>query len=324
MTAEIGNNHEGNYALAEEMIGKAAEAGADAVKFQTFISENYVSKTDRKRYEKLKAFEMSEHEFEKLAAVAKNENILFLSTPFDLKSAEFLDSIVPAFKIASGDNNFYPLIETIARFAKPVILSSGLAGTTEIGFTKMLIEKTWKEIKCGYPGIAVLHCVTSYPVPPSEANLKAISTLKELFGLCVGYSDHTLGIEAAVLSVALGARIIEKHFTIDKRYSDFRDHQLSVDPGDLRKLVDRIRECETLLGNGRKGVQNCEKKLEPLVRRSIAAARDLSAGEVLQMKDITWIRPAGGIPPGHENLVLGKCLKKNIAAGQIVTTDILK
>jgi sialic acid synthase SpsE len=321
--AEMGNNHEGSFARAEEMIGLANEAGVDAVKFQTFRTGHYVSPENKTRFDMLKSFELSFDEFERLKGVADDAGVMFISTPFDIGSAEFLNSLVPAFKIASGDNTFYPLIKTIAKFGKPVILSCGLAGLPELEYAKALIERIWAELGVA-PGIAALHCVTSYPVPPTEANLKAIQTIREKLGCVVGYSDHTLGIEAAALSVAVGARIVEKHFTLDKKFSEFRDHQLSADPEEIKRLVERIREIEVILGTGFKTVQLSEKQFESMARRSIITTRNLKAGEIVRPEDITWVRPAGGIPPGYEELVLGKTIITDVAKGRWLTPDILK
>lgn len=315
--AEIGNNHEGSFARAEEMIYLAAQAGADAVKFQTYRTEHLVSRENKDRFNTLKSFELSFDDFVRLKQSADNAGVSFLSTPFDIGSAEFLNALVPAFKIASGDNTFYPLIETVARFAKPVILSCGLAGLIELGYAKALIERIWYEIKA-QPEMALLHCVTSYPVPPAEANLMAIQTLNNNFVCVAGYSDHTLGIEAAALSVAAGARIVEKHFTLDNNFSEFRDHKLSADPKDFRRLVEKIRSIEEMLGTGCKISQESEKCVETLVRRSIVAARDLKVGQIIRAEDITWVRPGGGFAPGKESLVLCRKLKRDIRIGEMI------
>ena len=321
--AEIGNNHEGSYARAKEMIGLAADVGVDAVKFQTFCTEHYVSPENKARFNQLKSFELTFDEFERLKKVADNAGVIFLSTPFDIKSAEFLNSVVPAFKIASGDNSFYPLIETVARFGKPVLLSCGLASLTHLRYAQALLEGIWRDIGVKSE-MAVLHCVTSSPVPPVEANLGAIRTLGKELGCVVGYSDHTLGIDAAALSIAVGARIVEKHFTMDKNLSEFRDHQLSADPQEMKILVERIRTIEELLGTGRKVPQKSEKKIESMVRRSIVAGRDLRAGEIVKNEDITWVRPAGGVPPGREELLLGKTLTQAVGKGEMLTPDMMK
>lgn len=320
--AEIGNNHEGSYTLAEEMIGKAAEVGACAVKFQTIVPEKLVSVSQKDRIEQLKRFQLTYDEFERLSKVAKHENILFLSTPFDIESVRFLDSIVPAFKIASGDNNFFPLIDVIAQTGKPIIMSAGLMDLPEVKKAIYFILNIWNENAIDQD-VAILHCVTSYPTTLEEANLLAIKELQSL-NVTVGYSDHTVGIEAAVLSVALGARIVEKHFTIDKNYSDFRDHQLSADPEEFSQLVERVENASKLLGQSRKTVQESEKLVMEKMRRSIVAGKNLDKNTVLTLDDISWVRPGGGLAPGNEEMVLGKRLKVKVAVGELITLDKLK
>lgn len=320
VVAEIGNNHEGSYALAEELIGLAARAGAGAVKFQTIVPDRLVAPSQKDRIRQLERFRLSYDEFRKLSEVAKKEDVLFLSTPFDIDSARFLDNIAPAFKIASGDNNFFPMINVIAWTGKPVILSAGLTDMKQITATRDFIQNIWRE--CGVSQeLAVLHCVASYPVPPREANLLAIRQLRERLGVTVGYSDHTLGIEAAVLSVALGAHIIEKHFTLDKNYSDFRDHQLSADPPELALMVKRVKETAELLGDGEKRLQDSEKQVVKNIRRSIVASRDLSRGAVLKWEDLTWLRPGGGLEPGREDEIVGKKLKRSVPSGKYILTE---
>ncbi|MBI4135768.1 N-acetylneuraminate synthase family protein [Candidatus Uhrbacteria bacterium] len=320
--AEIGNNHEGNFDVAVKMIEAAAGAGADAVKFQTIVPERFVRPADTKRMEQLKRFAFSYEQFSRLKEVAENHGVLFLSTPFDLESAAFLDSLVPAFKIASGDNNFSPLIEVIARTGKPIILSTGVANLEELKRVHSFIKDIWRAQRIDQT-LAFLHCVASYPVPPDEANLAAISTLANAFPDCeIGYSDHTQGIQAAVVAAALGARIIEKHFTLDHHYSEFRDHQLSADPTELAALVKGVRQVEALLGNGVKEPQKCEAEMIKPVRRSIVAARDLAQGIVVGKNDITWMRPGDGLAPGQEHLIIGKTLIKPVAKGVSLTLDI--
>ena len=171
--------------------------------------------------------------------------------------------------------------------------------------------------------IAILHCVTSYPTALEEANLSAIKELQSL-NVTIGYSDHTIGTEAAVLSVALGARIVEKHFTIDKNYSDFRDHQLSADPNEFSQLVERVEIASKLLGQSRKTVQESEKLVMEKIRRSIVARKDLDENTVLTLDDISWVRPGGGLAPGNEKIILGKRLKEKVAVGELITLDNLK
>ena len=320
VVAEIGNNHEGEYVLAEEMIKLAAQAGAGAVKLQVIVPEKLVSPNDKDRIKQLKKFQLSYAEFEKLSTVAEREKVLFLATPFDIDSTRFLEKLVPAYKIASGDNNFFPLIDVVARTGKPIILSSGLADIQQLTTTRDFIRNIWQENGVEQE-MAMLHCVSSYPTPPEEANLGAIQQLKERLGVTVGYSDHTLGIEAAVLAAALGSRIIEKHFTLDKHYSDFRDHQLSADPGELTSLVQRVKEVTGLLGTGDKVVQPGEKAAEGLVRRSIVAGRNLPRGTVLKFEDLTWLRPGGGLAPGNEAKLVGKNLLRNLSAGEYILPE---
>jgi N,N'-diacetyllegionaminate synthase len=293
------------------------------VKFQTFRTEDFVSRKDKARFERLKSFELTQAQFERLSIQARALGLLFISTPLELGSAAFLDGIADALKIASGDNTFYPLLETVARTGKPLILSGGLADTRLLATVRAHIHQVWAETQRPAE-LAILHCVTSYPVEPAQANLAAIRNLQTELGGTVGYSDHTLGIEAAVLAVALGARIIEKHFTLDKNQSDFRDHKLSADPPELAELVRRVKEARILLGNGAKIPQDCERALEPVVRRSIAARRNLPAGTILTRADLTWLRPAGGLPPGQEHLLLGKRLAQPCAAGDLLRIESLE
>ena len=322
VVAEIGNNHEGDCDLAEEMIHLAAEAGADAVKFQTIRAEHLVRPQDRARFEQLKKFELGDQEFGMLAEVAASCGVIFLSTPFCIGSAEFLNNLVPAFKIASGDNTFWPLIKAVAGFGKPIILSGGLASLEDLKRTKSFVERAWEEAGVESE-LAVLHCVSSYPTARGEANLGAIGTLRGELKCEVGYSDHTLGIDAASLSVALGATIVEKHFTVDKHHSDFRDHRLAADPGEMKALVERIRETEELLGTGEKVPQESEKNVVDQIRRSIVAVSDLKAGHRLTIDDITWVRPAHGLPPGQENDILDRVLASDVAAGEFIKPEML-
>jgi N,N'-diacetyllegionaminate synthase len=318
LVAEIGNNHEGDFALAGELVRAAADCGADAVKFQTFRTRDFVSPRDRERFERMSRFELSWDQFERLAALAGNLGLVFLSTPLDIPSAEFLSRIVDGFKIASCDNNFYPLMERVAASGKPVIISGGMAGWNQIAGAKKFIEDAWWPRKLA-PGLAVLHCVSAYPVPDNEANLAVIPRLVEMLDCTVGYSDHTLGIDACLAAVTLGARIIEKHFTLDKNQSSFRDHHLSVDPGEMRRMVRCARRIETLLGGAEKAVQPSEMVNQRLLRRAIVAAKDLRAGHRLSFEDLNWIRPAEGLAPGNEELLLGRTLVRGLSAGEPIT-----
>ena len=323
IVAEIGNNHEGSFDIAQIMIGNAAKAGADAVKFQTIIPEQYVHSSDTARLERLRGFQFSFAQFEALARTARDSGVIFFSTPFDMQSARFLNSIQNVFKIASGDNNFMQLIQCVAAFSKPMFVSTGLADLALLQRIYSATSAIWNKNGVN-PGFAFLHCVCSYPAPPDQANLGAIQKLKAHFpGAIIGYSDHTLGIEAATFAVAAGARIIEKHFTLDKNHSEFRDHQLSADPQDFRLLVSSIRRVEAMQGSCEITPQACEEGNRAPVRRSIAAALDLAAGTILTAAHITWVRPGTGIPPGEESAVLGRSINRRLAQGELIMpTDI--
>lgn len=317
VVAEIGNNHEGSYTLAEELIGLAAEAGAQAVKFQTYRTKYFIASCEKERIRQLKKYELSYTQFEKLKKVADAEGIMFLSTPFDIDSAMFLEPLVPAFKVSSGDNNFLPMIEYIAMTGKPVMLSAGMADIEEIAISKEFIFDIWRKRSVDLDRLAILHCVSSYPTKTYDANLSFINELKDL-DVTVGYSDHTMGIEVALLSVAIGAKIIEKHFTIDKKYSDFRDHFISADPKEMKTLVKKIKHVEAILGNNKKRLLGCEKGVAERARRSIAAKSDMQAGKRIQTDDLTWLRPGLGLPIGEEWKVLGRVLRKGKKAGDLI------
>jgi sialic acid synthase SpsE len=319
VAAEIGNNHEGSYDLAEHLIAKAAEAGAGAVKFQTIVPDRLVSAAQSERLRQLSRFQLRYDEFERLAEVARRHGVLFLSTPFDLESARFLAPLVPAFKIASGDNNFFPMLDTVARTGKPVLLSTGLMDLADVRRSKEFIERVWREQGVAQE-LAVLHCVVNYPTAPADAHLRAIRSLQTL-GVTVGYSDHTIGIEAAVLSVALDARVIEKHFTLDKNQSDFRDHQLSADPAEFAELVRRVKQAQVLLGTGAKRQLPSEREVAERVRRSIVAGRHLEAGTVLGWDDLGWVRPGGGLAPGEEGRVLNRRLTRTLRKGEMIRAE---
>lgn len=320
IVAEIGNNHEGSFSRAEEMICRAAEAGANVVKFQSIVPERLVSSEQRERIAQLRRFKLSYRQFQALKTRADNEQVLFLATPFDLKGVRFLNDLVPAFKIASGDIDFFPLLEAVAHTGKPVLLSTGCATLTEIKEALARITGVWSRLGIEQD-IAVLHCVASYPTPPHQANLKCITTLQQL-GLTVGYSDHTIGIDAAVAAVALGARIVEKHFTLDKQISSYRDHVLSADPKEFAEMVQRIRRISLMLGDGIKQPQPCECALQPFIRRSLAAARSLRKGHCITLDDLMWVRPQCGLKAGQEHLVIGKRLACDVEMGTLLTSDL--
>lgn len=322
IVAELGNNHEGSMDTAVRLVKEAATAGVDAVKFQTYKTELFISRTDPARYERLHSFQLSFDEFRELSDIAHSLGLLFISTPLDLESALFLNDIVDAFKIASGDITFYPLLSMVAQTGKPIILSTGASEPEQVDKAVSMIEKSWDDNNRS-SDLALLHCVSCYPVPPDQVNLGCIRTLSERYPYTTGYSDHTSGIEASVLAVGCGARIIEKHFTLDKLFSQFRDHQLSSDPNDLAELVRRVRFASSLIGKMPKRIQPCESAIITAVTRSVAARIDMKKGHLIEMSDLMWIRPGGGLAPGDEFVLIGKKLKKEKSAGdQINIKDI--
>lgn len=321
--AEIGNNHEGDFAVARDMVTRAADTGVDAVKFQTFIAEKFTAPSDPARFARLKQFQLTFDQFAELADLAHDKGLLFISTPLDIESAAFLGGIVDAIKIASGDNTYWALIDAAARTGKPMIISTGISNQGEIARAAETAMNAWSETAAPRD-LALLHCIVSYPAPPEQANLAAIQTLANAFPeYTIGYSDHTIGIDAAVASVALGAKVVEKHFTLANDYSEFRDHQLSADPATMAELVERIRAVEAMRGNGELGTMACEQDLVTPVRRSIAAAHDLEAGTRLGLRDIVCIRPGGGLAPGQENQVLSKILQRPLSAGDMILPEDL-
>ncbi|MEK8023124.1 MAG: N-acetylneuraminate synthase family protein [Candidatus Hydrogenedentota bacterium] len=319
IVAEIGNNHEGSFPDAEALVRKAALCGVDAVKFQTFQTDLFVSRKDAARHERLKKFELTQDQFRDLGRLAKSLGLLFVSTPLDLPSALFLSAHVDAFKIASGDNDFFPLMERTFQSGRPVIVSTG-ASTCEmldrtIAFARDKMGSAFAE------SFALLHCTSAYPAPLEDLQLRAIPFLASRYHCPIGYSDHSLGLDACLAAVPLGACIIEKHFTLDKNHSDFRDHKLSADPADMAELVRRIRGVESMLGKPGKSLQPSEVPTAAAIRRSIVAARELPAGHVLAPDDLAWIRPAGGLNPGEEFRLVGRSLKRSVESGERIMMD---
>lgn len=321
--AEIGNNHEGDPALAMRLVRLAADAGVDAVKFQTFVTERYVRRADAERFARLKSFELPAGAWGDLRDCAHACGLAFVSTPFDLESAERLDPLVDAFKIASGDNTFRPLLERVAASRHPVIMSTGLAMLEELmDAIDTIASRRRPDHAARQP--AILHCVSAYPVAPEDANLGAIAALRAATGCLVGYSDHTLGIEAAALAVGAGARIVEKHFTIAHDHSDFRDHQLSATPDELAALVERIRRHEVLMGDGSPAPRACELETAPLMRRYAVARHELVAGARLGPDDVDWLRNGGGVPAARSRELLGSVLVEPVGTGDPIPNELIE
>ncbi|EPC04187.1 hypothetical protein L861_02420 [Litchfieldella anticariensis FP35 = DSM 16096] len=322
--AEAGVNHNGSLDLALELVTRARECGADAVKFQTFKTERLVtqyavSAAYQKRavpqassqHAMLKELELSEDDFARIQEHCRACDIEFLSSPFDEDSAAFLDRLgMRLFKIPSGEITNGPLLETIGRFGKPVILSTGMSWLAEI-------ETAVKTLDAAGAGeIILLHCVTEYPAPYAEINLSAMQTLASAFGVKVGYSDHTAGIEIPIAAVAMGAVLIEKHFTLDTGMPG-PDHSASLPPIDFRSMVQAIRHVESARGDGRKRPAPCELGNLEAVRKSIAAERDIAAGKIITREDLTLKRPGSGLSPLWLDAVVGR------RAGRAIGTDEL-
>ena len=319
--AEVGNNHEGNFSIAKKLVRLAAKAGADAIKFQTFKTENFIRKKDIKRFKQLKKFELSYEQFKSLKKLAHIKKIKFISTPLDLESADFLIKNADLIKIASSDNNFFPLIEKVLKSKKSIIISTGMINILQI---KDLTNYIYKVIgkKSAIKRIALLHCVTNYPVEDEFANLRSVEYLIKNSKLTIGYSDHTIGNEACIAAVAMGAKVIEKHFTISKKFSKFRDHALSADYIDLKNIVTGIRKVEKQLGRFNKEIQKPEKKLIKIVRRAAYADKNIFPGEKITLKNTKFLRPA--LTSNFFNLkkIIGKKIKKTLYKDQKINLDI--
>ena len=323
--AEAGVNHNGKLELAKKMVDKAKDAGADCIKFQTFISENFVSKFARKAdYQRRQAdvdesqlamvrkLELSFEDFIELKNYCKGREIQFLSTPFDFKSIDFLASLdMKIWKIPSGEITNLSYLIKIAKTQKPVILSTGMSDLTEIEAAMATLREY------GSSDITLLHCTTEYPAPYKDVNLRAMVTLKEKFNVPVGYSDHTLGIEIPIAAVATGAAVIEKHFTLD-RNMDGPDHKASLEPYELQAMVKAIRNVELALGNGEKKPAESEMKNIAIARKSIIASRKIKKGEVFTEENLTTKRPGNGISPMRWFEVLGQTAIKDFEEDELI------
>lgn len=313
--AEAGVNHNGRLDLAKRLIDAAAEAGADVVKFQTFKSEMVISRyAPKAAYQKAatnssesqldmaKKLELNEASHRALIRHCKSRSIVFLSTPFDLDSVSLLSKLrLPVFKIPSGEITNLPYLRKIGKLNKKIILSSGMAKLNEIrDALKVLTANGTPKYK-----ITVLHCNTEYPTPMGDVNLLAMLAIRKELGVAVGYSDHTLGIEIPVAAVALGATIIEKHFTLDK-YMDGPDHKASLEPHELKAMVRAIRNVESALGDGIKKPSRSEVKNIRIARKSIVASRDIQRGELFSPANITAKRPGTGLSPMLWDHLIGK------------------
>ncbi|MFO7616672.1 MAG: N-acetylneuraminate synthase [Bacteroidales bacterium] len=325
--AEAGVNHNGDPLLARRMVEAAAQCGADIVKFQTFKTENLVTPDAPKaayqeantgisgsQYDMLKKLELSEKEHIELIDLCRQHRIGFLSTPFDPDSADLLNRLgVNQFKVGSGDLTNIPLIRQLAGYGKPLILSTGMATMREIARVLEVIGQA------GLPRhlVTLLHASTEYPAPYSGVNLRAMLTMKRRFGVCVGYSDHTQGIEVPVAAVALGAQVIEKHFTLNRNLEG-PDHKASLEPDELAAMVRAIRNVEASLGSGRKNPTPGEKMNMRAARKSIVAACDIREGELLSEANLTVKRPGTGIPALEWDRIIGTFAARDYRKDELI------
>lgn len=331
--AEAGVNHNGDINRALELIRLASEAGADYVKFQTFKTELIISKAAKKaayqisstgggesQYDMVKKLELSFDDFVRLKAECQAQNIGFLSTGFDEPSIEFLQGLnIDLFKIPSGELTNKPYLKLIARTGKPIVMSTGMADLAEIASAISILteEGVTKD------NITVLHCNTEYPTPMKDVNLLAMNQIKSEFGVKVGYSDHTLGIEVPIAAVALGAEVIEKHFTTDKNLPG-PDHAASLEPDELKAMVNAIRNIELAVGgSGLKEASDSERKNIEIARKSIHLKKSLKKGDTIRHEDLIMMRPGDGISPMEIDQVIGKVVLKDLTEeSKLVWEDI--
>ena len=327
IVAEAGVNHNGDINLAKKLIDIAVKAGADAVKFQTFKTELCVSKNAKKasyqeentdkeesQFDMIKKLELNENMHKELIAYCKQKNITFLSTPFDSDSIKLLDELgLSTFKIPSGEITNLPYLRQIGGLNKKIILSTGMANLGEVEAAIDVLVKSGTKRE----NISLLHANTQYPTPMEDVNLKAMITLKNAFGLEVGYSDHTLGIEVDIAAVAMGAKIIEKHFTLDKSMPG-PDHKASLEPDELAAMVEAIRNIELALGDGLKHFSKSESENIKIARKSIVAKCDIKKGEIFSEQNICVKRPGDGINPMRWDEVIGQISQKNYKQDELI------
>lgn len=324
--AEAGVNHNGDIEIAKKLVDKAVEAGADAVKFQTFKARNQVIKDAKKaRYqimaakdkkesqlEMLQKLELSAEKHEILINYCKEKNIEFLSTPFDCESIKLLVHFgLKILKIPSGEITNYPYLCEIAKTKKDIIMSTGMSSLSEVEAAVQILKTH------GSGKITLLHCNSEYPTSMKDVNLNAMLTLKEKFHLEVGYSDHTQGIEVPIAAVAMGASVIEKHFTLDKTM-DGPDHKASLEPEELKQMVRAIRNIEAALGSGEKTPSESEIPNRDIVRKSIVASKKIKSGEIFSEDNLTTKRPGNGISPMMWEKVLGQAAKRDYGEDELI------
>jgi N,N'-diacetyllegionaminate synthase len=327
IVGEGGVNHNGSLDLAKRLVDVAKEAGCDAVKFQTFRAEKMISKFAQKaEYQKkttdngesqlmmVKKLELDINAHREIMAYCKRRDIMFLSSPFDLESIDLLSDLgLETFKIPSGEITNLPYLRKIGSLRRKLIMSTGMADLEEIRCALEVL------IQAGTPkyNITILHCNTEYPTPLRDVNLLAMVTIKEAFKVEVGYSDHTLGIEVPIAAVALGAKVIEKHFTLDKNMKG-PDHKASLEPGELKAMIKAVRNIEKALGKGIKRPSPSELRNKDVVRKSIVAARYIKEGEIFTEKKLTMKRPGDGLNPMKWNKIIGKRAKRDFKRDELI------
>lgn len=328
--AEAGVNHNGSLDMALRLVDAASEAGADIVKFQTFKSEKVVTARAPKaeyqvqntgdggsQLEMIKKLELPDEAFRTIQAHCRDRGILFLSTPFDDGSADLLEEMgVAALKVPSGEITNYPFLTHVAGKQKPLIVSTGMSNLEEVAAAIEVVYAT------GNKELILLHCVSNYPAAPASVNLRAMKTLEERFDLPTGYSDHTEGIAIPLAAAALGACVIEKHFTLNRSLPG-PDHRASLEPAELAAMVRGIRDVQSALGNGEKVPVAEELSTAAVARRSLVAANDLKAGTVLAQNMVAIRRPGTGLPPSELNRILGRKLKEDVPAGTLFAPEML-
>ncbi|MEZ5751828.1 MAG: N-acetylneuraminate synthase [Paracoccaceae bacterium] len=325
--AEAGVNHNGRDELAYALIDAAVTAGADAVKFQTFSAEKIVQRNaekaeyqkkatgDGSQFDMLKKLEMSADLHRGLIRHCADRGIEFMSTPFDTDAADFLVAEgMKRIKVPSGELTNTPFLRHLARFGLPLIVSTGMATIDEIREAVATLSAAWTGSTPFEQNVTILHCTSNYPAAPQDVNLRAMNTIASETALPVGYSDHTLGIGVCTAAVALGASVIEKHFTLD-RGMDGPDHKASLEPSELAAMIAQVRTVEAALGHAIKAPTESEKEMRVLARRSIAAARDLAVGHRLSAADLVMLRPAVGIEPREFDNLMGRTLGAAVTAG---------
>ena len=309
--AEIGNNHEGSFSILKKLVYSAIDAGADAVKFQIFKTENFQSKKDLTRFNKLKNFEISYDDYKKIFKILKVKKIKIIATPLDLESLKFIGIHADMIKIASGDNNFFDLIEKALKYKKKLIISTGLMELKLLN--KLLIFLKKKRVNKSH--ICLMHCVSSYPTDCKDANLSLINFLKKNSDYEIGYSDHTKGIDITKMAISMGVKIIEKHFTLSKNFSAFRDHKLSIVKKEFQELNRYFNNYCLAYGNKGKKIINSEKQNYQNSRRSPYSKSLLKKGHIITTKDIIFLRPEGYFTLQNYRNIIGKTVKKTISVG---------